>query len=184
MKELSMKKFIANLFVAIALTISITTFVSANSLSNIQIKSAINTAGTGMCMDVANGQTAPGTAIGQYPCHSGINQRFTFQTIVFDGQRIIKSNLNPNMCVGITDNTQANSNTLLRLVPCFDSTGDVPLGARWYLDIVNGKERIRAKLTSWDNFNTCIDVPSGLASPSLWLQIYYCQTGGNQQWIF
>lgn len=176
-----MKKLIANIFLAIILTNGLSTFALANSIINIRIKSAINIAGSGKCIDVASGQTVAGTPIVQFGCHNGSNQRFSIEQITFGGQHIIKSNLNPNMCVGTPNNVYANSYELLRLVPCRVS-GDVPLGVRWYLDDINGKTRFRAISPSWDRQSTCIDVASGSSSDSLWMQLYYCHTGGNQQW--
>jgi Ricin-type beta-trefoil lectin domain len=176
-----MKKLIANLFLAIIITTGLSAFALANTVSNVRSKSAINTAGSGKCMDVASGQTSAGTPIVQFSCHNGYNQVFSVEQITFGGQHIIKTNLNPNMCVGITDNVFANAGERLSLVPC-RVAGDVPLGARWYLENINGKTRFRAISPSQDRQSTCLDVPSGLASDSLWLQLYYCHTGGNQQW--
>ncbi len=176
-----MKKLIANIFLAIILSFSLSTFALANTANNIRIKSAINTAGVGKCVDVASGQTTVGTPIVQFDCHTGNNQRFSIEQITFGGQHIIKSNLNLNMCVGITNNVYANANELLRLVPC-RVNGDIPLGVRWFLDSVNGKTVFRAVSPSQDRRTTCIDIPSGVANNSQWLQLYYCHGGGNQQW--
>ena len=176
-----MKKLIANLFLAIIITTGLSTFALATTVNNIRIKSTINTAGTGKCLDVASGQTSTGTPIVQFDCHNGNNQVFSIEQITFGGQHIIKSNLNQNMCVGTPNNVFANSNELLRLVPC-RVNGDVPLGARFYLENINGKTRFRAISPSSDRRSTCIDIPSGDPRNSIWLQLYYCHDGANQQW--
>jgi hypothetical protein len=148
----------------------------------VRIKSAINTFGSGKCLDVAGGQTSAGTPIVQFDCHDGNNQRFVIERVTFGSQFIIKSDLNLNMCVGITDNVHANAYELVRLVPCRVSNGDAPLGARWTPDTIDGNTRFRAVSPSWDRQSTCIDVSSGSNSESLWMQLYYCHEGGNQQW--
>ena len=177
-----MKKFIANLFVAVVITLSLSTFASAQIFDNIHIKSVINTAVPGKCMDVANGQTTNGTPIVQYDCHYATNQ--TFSVIYWNNGYIIQSKLDPRKCVGMNNNQFANAGELLRLVPCIGSTGDYQRGALWQLDTVNNKARFRAVLQSSNSLNTCIDIPSGSSSNSLWLQLYYCHNGGNQQWDF
>lgn len=176
-----MKKLFANLFLAIVVTIGFSTFALALNTTNSRIKSTINTGGYGKCLDVASGQTSTGTPIVQFDCHSGTNQRFSIEQITFGGQHIIKSNLNQNMCVGTPNNVFANSNELLRLVPC-RVNGDVPLGARFHLENFNGKTRFRAVSPSSDRRSTCIDVPSGDPRNSIWMQLYYCHNGSNQLW--
>ena len=36
---------------------------------------------SGQCLDIANGSTAPGATLMQYPCHSGDNQAFRFNPV-------------------------------------------------------------------------------------------------------
>jgi len=177
-----MRKLMVNLIIAIISIQGLTVTGFAYNGSNKRIKSAINTAYPGKCLDVANGYPYIGTPIVQFSCHSGTNQRFDIQQITWGGQHIIKSRLDPNRCVGIPDNVYANNHELVRLVECRNSNGDVPLGARFYLDNINGKTRFRAVSPSNDRRNTCIDVASGLNWDSLWMQMYYCHDGGNQQW--
>ena len=108
------------------------------------IKSAINTSGSGKCLDVAGGQTGTGTPIVQFDCHTGNNQRFVFERFP-GGQYIIKSSLSSSqeMCVGIPDNVNANAYELIRLEPC-RVNNDIPLGVRWYVDTINDRTRFRA----------------------------------------
>ncbi len=173
-----MKKLIANLLLAIVITVSLSTFVLAQT--NVRIKSAINTSGAGKCLDVAGGKTTAGTPIVQFDCHNGTNQRFSIYRAVgqFD-QYYIQSALNPNMCVGTP--WILNAGDLLRLVPC-RANGLVQLEASWNIDSVNDKRVFVAFLQSRDYKFHCIDVPSGLANNSLWMQLYNCHNGGNQQW--
>ena len=62
----------------------------------------------------------------QFDCHNGTNQRFTIEQVTFGGKRIIRTNLNLNMCVGINTNSYANPGELLRLIPC-RVNGDIRL---------------------------------------------------------
>ena len=149
-----------------------------------RIKSAINTAGSGKCMDVAGGYLFDGNAIVQFDCHNGSNQRFQMQRVTLRGDFIIESTVDQSKCVGIADNVHANAYELLRVEPCRDSNNDVPLGVRFRLDVnAAGQTRFRAISPSWDGQQTCIDIASGSNANSLWLQLYYCHDGSNQRWI-
>lgn len=55
---------------------------------------------TGMCMDIYAGNLTTGTAIVEYPCHSGLNQKWHI-----DGKRII-SFLNGNKCLTVDKNNK------------------------------------------------------------------------------
>lgn len=191
-----MKKSIASFLLAIVTIISLSTFAVAGTFGssttsgradefiNIHIKSFINMTGAGMCMDVAGGFTTSGTPIVQFPCQNSTNQRFTIEQITDDNQRIIRSSLNPNMCVGIMNNVNANPNELLRLLPCRNPSGFIPQGVRWFPSWVIFKVnlRFRAAARSVDGQSTCIDVPNGSPDHSLWLQLFTCHSGDNQKW--
>jgi len=149
-----------------------------------EIQSSINTTGAGKCMDVAGGYSLDGTPIVQYDCHNGNNQRFVVINVV-GSNYMIQSNIDRTKCVGIQDNSHANVYELLRLEPCHDSSGLVPAGVRWKIDNMggtNGLTRFRASLPASDGQATCIDIASGVPNNSLWLQLYYCHSGGNQWW--
>ena len=178
-----MKKSIASFFLAIVTTISLSTFALADTTigTNLRFKSAINTAGAGKCIDVAGGQTTTGTPIVQFDCHSGNNQRFSIVD-VGSSQFLFQSSLNLNMCIGITNNTNANAHELLRLVPC-RINGVAQNGAKWRIDhLPNNLKVFRHFLPSQAGGTNCIDVASGSAANSLWLQLFNCHAGGNQQW--
>jgi|GEM_PF-3620692 len=134
------------------------------------------------CLDVAGGYTNPDTPIVQYRCHQGLNQQFKLYN-TFNGYQI-KSMLDESMCVGIH---QAGWNQLLYLVPCVDSSGWRPYTTRWLLDssdlqqlVSHAELRTRAAPLGQQQF--CVDVASGLDWDSLWMQIYGCHHGPNQQW--
>src|SRR5437899_11110844 len=113
-----MKKIIANILMVIISVQGLSAFALAIPTGTVvTIKSAINTAGTGKCLDVAGGQTGTGTPIVQYDCHGGSNQHFVIERVTFGSQFIIKSELNQAMCVGIPDNVHANAYELVRLEP-------------------------------------------------------------------
>jgi len=183
-----MKKIIANTLIAIIVVHGLSAFGLAVPLDAlpvptdtlVRIKSAINTGGSGKCLDVAGGLTGTGTPIVQFGCHQGVNQVFWFQR--FGSQYIIKSALNPDMCVGISNNVHANANELVRLVPCRLRNYDVPLGVRWTINNNQGLIQFQAVSPSVDRRNTCIDVGNGSHADSLWMQLYYCHTGSNQRW--
>ncbi len=194
-----MTKSIAHIFLAISLTIGLSTVSLAEDFHNTRIVSSVsvinNYNGSYMCLDVARADTREGTPIVQYACHSGDNQIFSVLStgIYREPTYIIQSKLNPRMCVGISNNSYANSTELLRLIPCIDniskSHGIVyQRGAKWFMDSIWGRAMFRAYLKSIDNKDTCMDVPSGLLSNSLWIQVYYCNTlnnsGFNQTWYF
>jgi hypothetical protein len=134
------------------------------------------------CLDVAGGYTNPDTPIVQYRCHQGLNQQFKLYN-TFNGFQI-QSMLDPNMCVGIH---QAWWNELLYLVPCVDANGWRPYTTRWYLDSNDLQQpvshaELRTVAAPRGTQQYCIDVPSGLDWDSLWMQIYGCHNGLNQQW--
>jgi len=187
LRRKEMKKLIANTFIAIIVVQGLSSLVFATipTETPVQIKSLINLVGAGKCLDVAGGQTGPGTPIVQYDCHNGQNQRFLFQRV--QSQYIIKSALDQSMCVGIPDNVHASSYELLRLEPCrLDNAPyyDIPLGVRWTINqnLYGTQLQFQAVSPSWDHVNTCIDVTGGSNENSLWLQLYYCHAGNNQWW--
>lgn len=175
-----MKKFIASLLMAIIVSISLSTFTLAQSIYKVSLRSVINTGGSGNCLDIANGQTAVGTPIVQFDCHWGNNQKFYLRNI--DGGWILLSALDSNKCVGITNNSFANSGELLQLVPCRPGVESIPRGALWNLKGVNGNAVFHAFSRSTSNTETCIDIPSGSDLNSLRLQLFTCHEGLNQQW--
>jgi Ricin-type beta-trefoil lectin domain len=144
-----------------------------------RIKSAINTAGDGKCMDVASGQTSIGTPIVQFRCHGGTNQQFELADAA--GAYKIVSKLDRSKCVGFSENF-ADSGVLLRLVSC-DA-----LQSRWYMNSSDlranpAQVRFMSALGSHNpSGRGCVDVASGLNWDSLWLQVYDCHNGPNQQW--
>jgi hypothetical protein len=177
-----MKKLTVKLFLALIAALSLSTFTLAFGLEHVQFKSAVNTAFNGKCMDIPIFGNGPGDFIQQFGCHNGINQRFTIVPIF--SKQILRSDLNPNLCIGLTDPSFADSGVPIKLIPCRNSNGDFPLNVRWEMDIVNGKTRFRAINLSHDRRSTCIDVPSALAQDGLPLQLFFCHDGGNQQWTF
>src|SRR5437667_10859303 len=79
-----MKKIIANILMVIISVQGLSVFGLAIPTGTVVvIKSAINTFGTGKCLDVAGGQTGTGTPIVQFDCHSGTNQRFVIERVGF-----------------------------------------------------------------------------------------------------
>jgi hypothetical protein len=143
-----------------------------------RVKSVINTAGAGKCMDVAGGGTALGTPIVQYSCHTGANQKFELRDSA--GAYKLASTVDPSKCVGFNE-WYADNNVLLRLVSCEN------LSARWYLggDLRANPTTVtmRSALGSHNASGGCVDIASGSGADSLWLQIYACHGGPNQQWL-
>jgi hypothetical protein len=156
--------------------------------ARVQIRSMVNTAGAGKCLDVASGQTAPGTAIVQFRCHRALNQQFFLDQVTLGGAFQIVSKLDTTKCVGVDPSIMtAVDHTLVRLEPCRDASGLAPLGTRFFLDSNDLRSSVshiafRSALTSANPRGTCIDVASGLAIDSLWMQLYGCHGGANQQW--
>jgi len=176
---------------------SITSDVSTDRMHSVQIKSAINPAGTGKCMDVAGGYTSPGTPIVQYACHqpAGANQAFhlVLATVGLSTGATyqIVSNLDQTMCVGInipSNRYYAVNNDLLVLKRCLDSTGNPVLDTKW-IPVNDRTFSSTPSITALESAAPsspaalCIDVASGLDWDSLWLQTYQCHGGPNQQWV-
>jgi hypothetical protein len=142
----------------------------------------IKSMSSGKCLDVADGYTTPDNPIVQYTCHHGLNQQFQLYN-TFNGFQI-QSMLDTSMCVGIH---QPWWNELVYLVPCVDSSGWRPYTTRWYLDSSDLQQRVshaelRTVASPRGQQQYCIDVASGLTWDSLWMQIYGCHGGLNQQW--
>ncbi len=55
---------------------------------------------SGMCLDILGNNTSTGTAIVEYPCHNGINQKWHI-----DGKRIV-SFMNGNKCITVDKNNK------------------------------------------------------------------------------
>jgi hypothetical protein len=146
------------------------------------VRTQIRSPLTGKCLDVAGGYTNTDTPIVQYHCHHGLNQQFQLYD-TFNGYQI-QSMLNTNMCVGIH---QAGWNQLMYLVPCVDSSGFRPYTTRWLLDSSDLQQAVshaelRTRASPRGEQQYCVDIASGLDWDSLWMQIYGCHHGPNQQW--
>jgi len=134
------------------------------------------------CLDVAGGYTNPDNPIVQFTCHHGLNQQFQLYD-TFNGFQI-QSMLDLNMCVSIKS---AWWNELVYLEPCVDANGWRPYTTRWYLDSSDlwssvSHAELRTVAAPRGTQQYCIDVASGLTWDSLWMQIYGCHHGLNQQW--
>lgn len=160
----------------------------ATGLGNrVQIKSMINTAAGGKCIDVASSIDAVGTPIVQYTCHKGLNQQFYLQMVTLGGQYQIVWKQDQTKCLGIPG-PYADDHQLLRLAACTDPSGYRPVETRWYLDGSDLAQpvshvSIRSALGSHSASGSgCVDVGSGAATNSLWMQVYNCHGGANQKW--
>jgi hypothetical protein len=153
----------------------------------VQIQSVINTAGSGKCMDDASGGTSNGNPIVQFDCHRGLNQQWALHEATLGGAFQIVSLLDPNMCAGL-NSRYANDNDLVVLVPCDPSMNENYAGTLWYLNSSDlnswwtSHVAFRSALGTTNPNGSCIDVASGLDWDSLWLQVYGCHGGPNQEW--
>lgn len=149
--------------------------------ARVEIKSTINTAGAGLCLDIANGNTTIGTPIVQFPCHRGRNQQWQIVNGSLNDFQIV-SMLDPTRCVGFTGN--AVDHQLLRLAACIDANLVKPLATRFRLDSSDLLQDVST--TAFRSVVTpgtkCIDVASGSNIHSLWMQLYQCHNGPNQKW--
>src|SRR5689334_6187659 len=93
-----MKKLIASILMAVTITFSLVTFTPAQA----SIKSYMNTAGTGKCVDIADGRIDPnsGASIVQFDCHNGLNQKFFIESSDFAGLSTFRSVLDSTFCIG------------------------------------------------------------------------------------
>ena len=149
------------------------------------IKSVSNTSGYGKCIDIAGGYVYDGNAIVQYDCHDTANQQFRVERVGLSPSKYyVTSVMDPSKCIGIQPGVNGNPYELIRVETCKNSSGAINPNVTWLLDLNAAYQtRFQAFLRANDGSATCIDIPSGSAANSLWLQLYTCHDGPNQRWI-
>lgn len=184
-----MKKIIASLLMAIMTIFSQSSFTVAQS----SIKSVINTAGPGNCVDIPRIRITPyntiddyGRYVQQFNCNNGINQKFVIETNS-NGWSVIKSALDLNTCIGKSGETPSKPSDPVGLYPCRNcSTCDLRPNVMWKIFLVVSNPQIyrfeHAIRTATGEI-LCLDIPFGTPN-AVPLQLYPCHYGNNQSWIF
>jgi len=180
-----MKKTITTLLAVIILGTVLSTFAQEDVPSRIgYFHIGFSTPATPNKCLTLGGPAISGTPIVQFDCNNGANQFYVYEDYPPVRFRfIIKSNMNKNLCIGITNNLHANAHELLRLVPC-RVNGQVQFGALWIEDEIGGYLgfRIRANQLAADHSQTCIDVPDASLDNGVLLQLFPCGNRSNQMW--
>jgi glucose/arabinose dehydrogenase len=125
----------------------------------------IRRAGTGLCVDILNGQPFVGQLVTQYACNDTAAQRFNLEP-TGGGAQI--RNVNTNLCVNV-------AGTKLALGNCNGSDGQAFLMDSASVPQIH-------ELMKKDSPDMCIDVPGGSFIPGTQLQLWECNRTSAQTW--
>ncbi|MDQ8043882.1 MAG: PQQ-dependent sugar dehydrogenase [Patulibacter sp.] len=119
--------------------------------------------GSGLCADVAGGDTAPATSVITWPCHGGSNQGWELTSAgtlrTFAGTR----------CLDAYGGNTAPGTPLISY-PCHGATNQqwrYDAAARSIVGVASG---------------LCVDVTAGSTAPGAKLELWPCHGGTNQRW--
>jgi len=141
------------------------------------------------CLDVGGPIRSSGTPLVQFDCSSALSESF-FLVETSAGTVQIQPESDRAKCIGIdlepgpgsTVPRFANSALPLKLKSCVDNTGGSDVSTLWKIDKINSPTTIVAFMRTKEDNDACIDVPGGLTTPNLLLQIFTCNSGTNQRW--
>jgi hypothetical protein len=124
--------------------------------------SAVKGVGSGLCLDVTGGKTAPGSALEIWPCTGNPNQRWTLNS---SGELV---GMGSNLCLDVFNGDTA-PGSKLDIWPC---TGNP--NQQWRVTSSGGLVSAQSGL--------CLDVFNGDTAPGSALEIWPCTGNPNQQW--
>ncbi|MEV8378900.1 PQQ-dependent sugar dehydrogenase [Kribbella sp. NPDC056861] len=138
------------------------TFLIFSGPATAAIGNPVVGAGSGLCLDVKDASTTPGTPIQIWTCHAGSHQSWDFTAAgemrTFDGTRCLDAKAG-----GTTAPTAVSSYT------CHGGT--------------NQKFRLNANGTiTATNSGLCLDVVAAGTAPGSVVQLWTCNGGSNQRW--
>jgi hypothetical protein len=125
---------------------------------------------SGKCADVVSQSTADGAVIAQYPCHGGLNQRWSLRGLGNGYVQLVAQH--SGRCLDVSGGSTANGAPLLQW-SCHGGNNQ-----QWQVqDAGDGYVRLIAR-----HSGRCVDVAGNSTTDGARLQQWDCHGGTNQQW--